>query len=107
MKVDGFKLYCESFRELFPNAKSSEVSFLSPGVLDHMVEKFQKDALHLLEVCRGCDLWSDAWPAWGEGNEAHGVKITMQTSVAEVVDAFLEKHKPDAAHDTPFSKEQP
>ena len=51
-----------------------------------------EEALELLEACRGCDLWYDAWPSFGEGKEVHGVKITMETSVAEVVDAFLKKH---------------
>ena len=55
------------------------------------------EALHLLEACRGCDLWYDAWPAFGTGNVVHGVKIedgpSRSTSIADVVDAFLAKHK--------------
>lgn len=60
-----------------------------------------KAALYLLEVCRGsCDLWSDAWPAYGEGNEVFGVKIGPNTAVAEVVDAFLALQLPQLQQST-------
>lgn len=51
-----------------------------------------KEALHLLEACRGCDLVYEAWPAFGSGNVVHGVTITDQTNISDVVDAFLKRH---------------
>jgi hypothetical protein len=64
----------------------------APYATPEALREALKDSFYLLEVARGCDLWYDAWPAWGVGAEVHGVKIDNGTSLADVVDAFLRKH---------------
>lgn len=53
-------------------------------------------AIELLEICRMCDLiyHMHYHHGYGIGQTVAGVPIKDDTTVADVVDAFLAKHKP-------------